>query len=71
VGFGLSMVDECRCLWGSTILYSELFKSVTANPRYKHARVVQIALENDRRQPEMVGFELDLYKWHPIHQRYL
>lgn len=68
---GAGMVKEYRGLGGTAILYSELFKSVTANPRYRHAEVVQIGLENDRMQREMANFGVNFYKMHRIYQRSL
>ena len=68
---GAGMVAEYRGVGGTAILYSELFKSVSANPRYKHAEVVQIGLENERMQREMANFGVDFYKLHRIYQRYL
>jgi len=68
---GAGMVEEYRGLGGTAILYSELFKSVTANPRYKHAEVVQIGLENERMLREMANFGVDFYKMHRIYQRSL
>jgi hypothetical protein len=66
---GAGMVDEYRGLGGTAILYSELFKSVTENPQYKHAEVVQIGLENEKMQREMVNFGVDFYKTHRIFQK--
>ncbi len=61
---GAGMIEEYRGLGGTAILYSEIFKSVTENPRYHHAEVVQIGLENDKMQREMQNFGIDFYKMH-------
>jgi hypothetical protein len=68
---GAGMVEEYRGSGGTAILYSEMFKSVTENPRYRHAEVVQIGLENDRMQREMENFGIDFYKMHRMYQRSL
>jgi len=68
---GAGMIEEYRGLGGTAILYSEMHKSVTENPRYRHAEVVQIGLENDRMQREMENFGIDFYKMHRIYQRSL
>jgi hypothetical protein len=68
---GAGMVKGYRGLGGTAILYSELFKSVTENPRFKHIEVVQIGLENDKMQREMENFGVDFYKTHRIYQRFL
>lgn len=68
---GAGMMEEYRGLGGTAILYSEMFKSVTENPRYRHAEVVQIGLENDRMQREMQNFGIDFYKMHRMYQRSL
>jgi len=65
---GAGMVEEYRGLGGTAILYSEIFKSVTENPRYRHAEVVQIGLENDKMQRELQNFGIDFYKMHRIYQ---
>ncbi|MDI6769831.1 MAG: hypothetical protein QMD04_09155 [Anaerolineales bacterium] len=61
---GAGMVEEYRGSGGTAILYSEMFKSVTENPRYRHAEVVQIGVENDKMQREMQNFGIDFYKMH-------
>lgn len=53
------------------ILYSEMFKSVKENPRYRHAEVVQIGLENENMQREMKNFGIDFYKMHRTYCRAL
>jgi len=66
---GAGMLEEYRGLGGTAILYSEMFKSVFENPRYRHAEVVQIGLENAQMQREMENFGVDFYKMHRIYQR--
>jgi hypothetical protein len=68
---GAGMIEEYRGLGGTAILYSEMFKSVLENPRYRHAEVVQIGLENENMQREMENFGVDFYKMHRIYQREL
>jgi hypothetical protein len=68
---GMGLLEEYRGLGGSAILYSELFKSVAANPRYKHAEVVQIGMENEKMQREMENFGVDFCKLHRVYQRQL
>ncbi len=66
---GAGMIEEFRGLGGTAILYSEMFKSVVENPRYRHAEVVQIGTENDKMQREMENFGVDFYKIHRTYQR--
>jgi hypothetical protein len=66
---GAGMIEEYRGLGGTAILYSEMIKSVFENPRYQHAEVVQIGLENERMQREMENFGVDFYKMHRVYQR--
>lgn len=61
---GAGLLPEYRGSGGTAILYSEIFKSVTENPRYKHAEVVQIGVENENMQREMENFGIDFYKIH-------
>jgi hypothetical protein len=66
---GAGMIEEYRGLGGTAILYSEMFKSVVENPRYRHAEIVQIGLENEKMQREMENFGVDFYKMHCLYQR--
>jgi len=66
---GAGMLEEYRGLGGTAILYSEMFKSVVENPRYRHVEVVQIGLENDKMQREMENFGVDFYKIHRTYQK--
>jgi hypothetical protein len=68
---GAGMITEYRGLGGTAILYSEMFKSVIENPRYHHAEVVQIGLENVKMLREMESFGLDFYKMHRTYQKSL
>lgn len=61
---GAGLLPEYRGSGGTAILYSEMFKSVSENPRYKHAEVVQIGVENENMQREMENFGIDFYKMH-------
>lgn len=66
---GAGLLPEYRGSGGTAILYSEMFKSVTANPRYRHAEVVQIGVENENMQREMENFGVDSYKIHRVYRR--
>ncbi len=68
---GAGMIEDYRGLGGTAILYSEMFKSVVENPRYRHAEVVQIGLENEKMQRELENFGVDFYKMHRIYQKNL
>ena len=61
---GAGLLPEYRGSGGTAILYSEMFKSVSENPRYKHADVVQIGVENENMQREMENFGINFYKTH-------
>ncbi|MBN2388513.1 MAG: hypothetical protein JXB85_15960 [Anaerolineales bacterium] len=61
---GAGLVEEYRGLGGTAVLYSELFKAVAENPRYRHAEVVQIGMENEAMQREMENFGIEFYKVH-------
>lgn len=68
---GAGLLPEYRGSGGTAILYSEMFKSVSENPRYKHAEVVQIGIENENMQREMENFGIDFYKIHRTYQKRL
>jgi hypothetical protein len=66
---GAGLLPEYRGSGGTAILYSEMFKSVSENPRYRHAEVVQIGVENENMQREMENFGVDFYKMHRTYKR--
>jgi hypothetical protein len=68
---GAGLLPEYRGSGGTAILYSEMFKSVSENPRYKHADIVQIGLENENMQREMVIFGIEFYKMHRTYHKEL
>jgi hypothetical protein len=68
---GAGMIEEYRGSGGTAILYSEMFKSILGNPRYRHAEVVQIGMENERMQREMENFGIDFYKTHRLYRQAL
>jgi hypothetical protein len=68
---GAGLLPEYRGSGGTAILYSELFKSVSENPRYHHADIVQIGVENEAMQREMENFGIDFYKTHRVYKRNL
>jgi hypothetical protein len=68
---GAGLLPEYRGSGGTAILYSEMFKSVSENPRYKHAEVVQIGVENENMQREMENFGIDFYKTHRTYRKEL
>jgi hypothetical protein len=68
---GAGLLPDYRGSGGTAILYSEMFKSVTENPRYRHAEVVQIGLENENMQRDLENFGIDFYKTHRTYCRAL
>ena len=64
---GAGMVKEYRGLGGTAILYSEMMKSASANPQYKHCEVVQVGMENAAMQREMENFGVNFYKVHRLY----
>lgn len=68
---GAGLLPEYRGSGGTAILYSEMFKSVQENPRYRHAEVVQIGVENENMQRELENFGIDFYKLHRTYSREL
>jgi hypothetical protein len=68
---GAGLLPEYRGSGGTAILYSEMFKSVNENPRYKHADIVQIGVENTNMQRDMENFGVNFYKMHRTYCRAL
>lgn len=66
---GAGLLPEYRGSGGTAILYSEMFKSVAENPRYRHADIVQIGMENEAMQRDLENFGIDFYKMHRIYRR--
>jgi hypothetical protein len=68
---GAALLPEYRGSGGTAILYSEMFKSVTENPRYRNVDVVQIGVENENMQRELENFGIDFYKMHRLYKKCL
>jgi hypothetical protein len=68
---GAGMIQEYRGLGGTAILYSEMFKSVVGNRRYRHAEVVQIGLENLQMRRDLENFGIDFYKTHRVYEQWM
>jgi hypothetical protein len=68
---GAGLLPEYRGSGGTAILYSEMFRAVAENPRYKHAEVVQIGVENENMQREMENFGIEFYKMHRTYSKEL
>jgi hypothetical protein len=68
---GAALLPEYRGSGGTAILYSEMFKSVTENPRYRHVDVVQVGVENEKMQRELENFGIDFYKMHRLYKKIL
>lgn len=68
---GAGLLPEYRGSGGMAILYSELFRSVAENPRYRHAELVQVGVENAQMQRDLRNFGVDFYKTHRIYARRL
>ena len=66
---GAGLREEYRGLGGTAIMFSEMEKSVRASPKYRHADIVQIGMENDKMQREMANFGIDFYKGHNVYQK--
>lgn len=68
---GAGLLPEYRGSGGTAILYSQMFKSVSENPRYKHAEIVQTGVENENMQRELENFGIDFYKVHRTYRKEL
>jgi len=68
---GAALLPEYRGSGGTAILYSEMFKSVTENPRYRHVDIVQVGVENENMQRELENFGIDFYKMHRLYKKSL
>jgi hypothetical protein len=68
---GAGLLPEYQGSGGTAILFSEMFKSIEKNGRYRYADLVQIGLENDRMMREMEKFGIDFYKKHRVYEKNL
>ncbi len=68
---GAGLLPEYRGSGGMAVLYSEMFKSVSENPRYRHAELVQVGVENAAMQRDLRNFGVDFYKTHRVYARQL
>jgi hypothetical protein len=68
---GMGVLPEYQGQGGTAIMYAELYRSVQAFPRFKHADVVQISEFNVQSLNEMKRFGVDMYKTHHIYQKAL
>jgi hypothetical protein len=66
---GAGMLEGYRGLGGTALLFYEMYKSVTSNPRYRYADLVQIGVENSNMQREMREYGIDFYKMHRLYQK--
>ncbi len=66
---GAGLLPEYRGSGGTAILYSEMFKSVAENPRYRHVEVVQVGADNDNMQRDLENFGIDFYKMHRTYEK--
>ncbi len=63
---GMGIVEQYRGLGGATILFSELYKSITSQP-FNHAEVIQIRSDNDKMLAELRDIGVDFYKMHRVY----
>ncbi len=68
---GAGMIDEYRGLGGTAILFSEMYKTISASGQFRHADLVQIGTENDRMQRELRDLGVDFYKMHRVYKKNL
>lgn len=65
---GAGIAAEYRGLAATALLYSEMYKSVTASGQFKHGEVIQIGTENQRMRAELRNLGIDFYKSHALFQ---
>lgn len=66
---GAGIIEEYRGLGGTAILYSEIFKSILENPRYRHGEMIQVRTDNEKMQRELENFGVKFYKTHRMYIR--
>jgi hypothetical protein len=67
---GAGILPEYRGLGGTSILFSELQKSIQAG-RFQHADLVQIGVANDKMQRELAELGVTFYKTHRTYKKSL
>ncbi len=68
---GIGILPEYQGKGGTALLYAELYRSLLAFPRFRHADIVQISEFNVKSLNEMKNFGVDFYKTHHIYRRTL
>ena len=66
---GAGMLEEYRGLGGTAILFSEMYKAISASGQFKHAEIVQIGVDNERMQRELRDLGVDFYKTHRVYRK--
>ena len=65
---GAGIAEKHRGTGGTAILFDELQKSIQSK-NFKHADLVQIAVDNDKMQRELRDLGIDFYKTHRIYEK--
>lgn len=68
---GAGMAEGYRGVGGTALLFSEMYRSVAEDTRYRFADLVQIGLENSNMQREMQNFGIIFCKMHRLYERAL
>lgn len=66
---GAGVSAEYRGLAATALLFSEMYRSVTASGQFKHGEVIQIGTENERMRAELRGMGIEFYKSHALFER--
>jgi hypothetical protein len=68
---GAGIIKKHQGAGANALLYSELFKTVTSKPRYRHAEAVQIDEKNARMIADLQTLGAQVYKRHRVYRKRL
>ncbi len=68
---GAGIIEKHQGAGANALLYSELFKVVTAKPQFKHAEAVQIDEKNARMISDLETLGVRVYKRHRVYRKRL
>ncbi|MCZ7542389.1 MAG: hypothetical protein M5R40_02085 [Anaerolineae bacterium] len=66
---GAGIIERHQGAGANALLYSELFKVVTAKPQFRHAEAVQIDEKNARMISDLATMGVQVYKRHRVYRK--
>jgi hypothetical protein len=68
---GIGILPEAQGFGGNALIYEILINSVTANPRYQHAELTQVAETAVQMRKDLKNLGCTFYKNHRVYKKAL